>query len=254
MCLYCVGHGGWSGRVAGAFGERVARLHGAVLFCENRADTVDAEWQGGPEGVTGAPGLVRQHHRICGARDEVERRLVEVWEEVLEVERIGVDDNFFDLGGDSITMVRIVAKVAERLGVRVSYRDFLVASTIGELAERIGRGEAGVEATVYPKVEPDVERIGEPFPLTEVQMAYLLGRESVFEMGGVSTHGYYEIETQVDLARLNRSLQQVIEHQPMLRAVVLRTGEQRILEEVGGYRIEEEDLRGLGGQERTRCG
>ena len=182
--------------------------------------------------------------------NDTERRLVEVWEEVLEVERIGVDDNFFDLGGDSITMVRIVAKVAERLGVRVSYRDFLVASTIGGLAERIGRGEAGVEATVYPKVEPDVERIGEPFPADGSADGLFVGSGECVRNGGILTHGYYEIETQVDLARLNRSLQQVIEHQPMLRAVVLRTGEQRILEEVGGYRIEEEDLRGLGGQER----
>ena len=39
-------------------------------------------------------------------RDETERRLVEVWAEVLEVESLGIHDNFFDLGGASIQRLR----------------------------------------------------------------------------------------------------------------------------------------------------
>jgi len=44
-------------------------------------------------------------------RDEIENRLVEIWQEVLEIEKIGIDDNFFELGGDSLKAMNIINKV-----------------------------------------------------------------------------------------------------------------------------------------------
>jgi amino acid adenylation domain-containing protein len=56
-----------------------------------------------------------------------------VWQEVLRVERLSVYDNFFDIGGHSLTSIQAIARLAKRLGVRLSPRDLMV-QTLGQLA------------------------------------------------------------------------------------------------------------------------
>ncbi|HEY9061411.1 MAG TPA: amino acid adenylation domain-containing protein, partial [Pseudobacteroides sp.] len=94
------------------------------------------------------------------------------------------------------------------------------------------------------------ENLYETFPLTEVQMAYFMGRNSGLEMGGVSTHGYYEIETVMDMEKLNKGLVKAIERQHMLRAIIMPNGEQKILEEVPEYKINIRDIRNMSKDEQ----
>jgi amino acid adenylation domain-containing protein len=67
-------------------------------------------------------------------RNEVERVLAELWAGVLRVERVGIHDNFFTLGGDSILSIQIIARAAER-GIRILPRQMFINQTIAELAE-----------------------------------------------------------------------------------------------------------------------
>ncbi|MEM8705370.1 MAG: amino acid adenylation domain-containing protein [Actinomycetota bacterium] len=69
-------------------------------------------------------------------RAGVETTLAAAWAEVFELDDIGRHDNFFDLGGDSITAVRLVALV-RRHGVQLSARDIFDRQTIAELAPRV---------------------------------------------------------------------------------------------------------------------
>ncbi|NEO98548.1 MAG: amino acid adenylation domain-containing protein [Symploca sp. SIO2E9] len=99
--------------------------------------------------------------------------------------------------------------------------------------------------TSLPAVVPAPESRYEPFPLTDMQHAFWVGRSGVFELGSVANHGYYEIEGHdLDLEQLNWALQKVIERHDMLRAVVLPDGQQQVLEQVPPYQIEVLDLRG----------
>ncbi|PSB50374.1 non-ribosomal peptide synthetase [Chamaesiphon polymorphus] len=85
----------------------------------------------------------------------------------------------------------------------------------------------------------------EPFPLTDMQHAFWIGRSGILELGGVSNHGYYEIEGgDLDVDRLNSALQRLIDRHDMLRAVVMPDGQQRILAEVPLYQMPVVDLRG----------
>lgn len=79
-------------------------------------------------------------------------------------------------------------------------------------------------------------------PLTDIQLAYIMGRDKNYEIGGVSTHAYYEVEAEVDLPRFEEALNAVIESQPMLRTVIEDTGTQKILNEVPYYNIETHDI------------
>ena len=99
--------------------------------------------------------------------------------------------------------------------------------------------------TTLPTIDPEPNKRYEPFPLTDMQHAFWVGRSGVFELGNVANHGYYEIEGEnLDLERLNRGLQKLIDRHDMLRAIVLPDGQQQILATVPPYQIEVLDLRG----------
>ncbi|MCE7007287.1 amino acid adenylation domain-containing protein [Kibdelosporangium philippinense] len=85
----------------------------------------------------------------------------------------------------------------------------------------------------------------EPFPLTGIQTAYLLGRSRAHDYGGVACHAYVELAfgPDADPARLAAAWQTLVHRHDMLRAVVSADGYQRVLETVAEYRIETVDVR-----------
>ncbi|MBB4637949.1 non-ribosomal peptide synthetase [Longimicrobium terrae] len=103
---------------------------------------------------------------VDAPRDEAERVLCELWAEVLRLEHVGIHDNFFALGGDSILSIQIIARAAQR-GVRVTPRQMFIHQTVAELA-------AVAAAAQEPLAEQDV--VAGPLPLTPVQR-WFLGQE-----------------------------------------------------------------------------
>ncbi|HEX6367447.1 MAG TPA: amino acid adenylation domain-containing protein [Longimicrobium sp.] len=75
-------------------------------------------------------------------RTQVEAAVADAWREVLGVERVGVNDGFFDLGGHSLLAVQVLSRVQERTGVEVPIREFFEAPTVAALTVAIVRGEA----------------------------------------------------------------------------------------------------------------
>ncbi|MDJ0842280.1 MAG: amino acid adenylation domain-containing protein [Acidobacteriota bacterium] len=81
-----------------------------------------------------------------GPRTPVEEQLCAVWAEILQVERVGVQDNFFDLGGHSLLVTRIVSRIRAVWPVELSLRYFLEDATVAGLAGYI---EASLFTTNY---------------------------------------------------------------------------------------------------------
>ncbi|MGH8881423.1 MAG: AMP-binding protein, partial [Stackebrandtia sp.] len=75
-------------------------------------------------------------------RTPTEGLLCELFAESLGVARVGLDDNFFDLGGHSLLVTALVARIRNDLGVAVSIRNLFEAPTPAALAERLGTGTA----------------------------------------------------------------------------------------------------------------
>lgn len=74
-------------------------------------------------------------------RTEMERILCSIWSDVLGVEQIGVDDNFFDLGGHSLAAIRVLAAVMARLKLDLPLRRIFDAPTVAQLACAIGAAQ-----------------------------------------------------------------------------------------------------------------
>ena len=95
------------------------------------------------------------------------------------------------------------------------------------------------------KIVPQPEARYQPFPLTDIQQAYWLGRQEGLELGGISAHFYWEIQTQkIEVNVLERAWQRLIDRHEMLRAAIEENGQQRILETVPPYVIPIIDLQG----------
>ncbi|MGW3210311.1 amino acid adenylation domain-containing protein [Streptomyces sp. NPDC001135] len=76
-----------------------------------------------------------------GPRSAQEEVLCQLFAEVLKVERVGIDDSFFELGGDSITSLQLVSRIRSVLGVKLSNRGVFETPTVAQLVDKLGTGQ-----------------------------------------------------------------------------------------------------------------
>jgi myxalamid-type polyketide synthase MxaE and MxaD len=79
-------------------------------------------------------------------RDETELKLAELWRHTLHIDRVGVRDSFFELGGDSVLAAQILSLVQKNFGIRINPQDAFKAFTIERLA-------AMLEAEILSRIE-----------------------------------------------------------------------------------------------------
>lgn len=112
-----------------------------------------------------------------------------------------------------------------------------------ELVERKQEIISSIQQEVaIPDLVKDIGNRYKPFPLTEIQQAYWVGRSGAYDLGEVGVHGYLEIENNFDIDKLNESWNKVIQRHEMLRAIVMSNGEQKIIENVPDYTINLADM------------
>jgi amino acid adenylation domain-containing protein len=83
-------------------------------------------------------------------RGELERTITALWQEELNVETVGIDDNFFDLGGHSLRMARVHARLKEALGRDVSLIELFQYPTVSSLARHLSGTAGGGEEAASP--------------------------------------------------------------------------------------------------------
>jgi acyl carrier protein len=86
-----------------------------------------------------APEHAAEAVRYVAPRTEAEEVLAEIWAEVLGVERVGVHDSFFDLGGHSLLIMRLLARIRDTLDLRISIRTVFSMPTLEAMAGEIER-------------------------------------------------------------------------------------------------------------------
>lgn len=169
----------------------------------------------------------------------------QLWESSLGVEISRLDETFFELGGHSLLATQILFMLNKSFRTEITMQQFFDHPTVEELAvlveQQVNSG-LGLFSDL-PEVKADHPARHQPFPLTDVQTAYWIGRSTELDLGNVSTHMYFEHDLpDLDLPRFERVFQQVIDRHEMLRAVMLPDGRQQILPNVPKYRIRLHDM------------
>ncbi|WP_030107588.1 phosphopantetheine-binding protein, partial [Actinoalloteichus caeruleus] len=75
--------------------------------------------------------------RFVALRNPTEKAVASLFEEVLGVDRVGAEDSFFTLGGDSITGLRLMSRLRRAFGVEIPMREFFRVATVGGLSDLI---------------------------------------------------------------------------------------------------------------------
>jgi amino acid adenylation domain-containing protein len=158
-------------------------------------------------------------------RNEVEEVLAAIWSDVLDLEEIGINDNFFDLGGDSIRSVRVVALAKER-GLNFSVQQLFQNQTIEELGKELKSIEPATLSSL--KSEPfalinaddrlrlpgDVE---DAYPLAMMQAGMLYHMAYLPEQMIYHNVYSYHLRARLDLELFKANLQRIVERHPILR-------------------------------------
>jgi amino acid adenylation domain-containing protein len=97
------------------------------------------------------PGFVAAHTKT-------EKTLASIWSELLGLERVGIHDDFFDLGGHSLMAVRAVARIRDRFGVDLPLATLLQTSTIAGLAEILGNEQWAPSWSSLVPIRPEGSR------------------------------------------------------------------------------------------------
>ncbi|SEC50046.1 amino acid adenylation domain-containing protein [Rhodococcus pyridinivorans] len=145
---------------------------------------------------------------------ESERIVAQVWAEVLGIERVGADDSFFDLGGNSLVATRVVARINEATGASLAIRELFEAPTVAGLAARVDGGSSD-RAVPELVARPRPDRI--PLSLAQQRMWVLNQLDP-----GSSTYNIplaIRLRGNLDTEALAASVRDVVERHETLRTV-----------------------------------
>ncbi|WP_441249545.1 amino acid adenylation domain-containing protein [Kitasatospora sp. McL0602] len=207
------------------------RLDGIPLTAHGKVDR-----RALPEPTASAVGRARVEPRT-----EDERTMAAIWAEVLGVERVGVTDDFFDLGGDSILSIQVVFK-SRRAGLQVSSSDLFRHSTVEQLV-----AAAGQDRRIAATQEAETGEL----PLTPIQHDFFARNTTAPQHFAQSIH--VELAAGADEAALRAALAAVVGHHDALRMRFTRDEQggwsQHNAAAETGELIERHDLSGLPDEE-----
>ncbi|MDG1623168.1 AMP-binding protein, partial [Bacillus mobilis] len=161
---------------------------------------------------------VKGNYEYVAPKNEMEEMILNVFAEVLGIEKIGLEDNFYELGGDSIKAIRVVSKLREEK-IEMSVRDIMMMRVMESILKKA--------KNTVDKVEYEQGEVVGLVPLTPIQNAFFewhLSNENYFNQA-VMLKSERELEEQV----VKKVLREIVIHHDVLRAVFVNK-EQKIRE------------------------
>ncbi|WP_420574204.1 amino acid adenylation domain-containing protein [Kordia sp.] len=151
---------------------------------------------------------------------DVEIRICKIWEEVLNLEKIGVTDNFFRIGGNSILAIKLSHKITKSLNIRVVVADILKYKTIASLAKH-------VSTNTSKRLKIEAQNL-EKYPLSFAQERLWFIEQ--YEQG---TNAYHipllvELAKNTAINRLKEAIQQVVQRHEVLRTIFQQEDERYV--------------------------
>lgn len=183
-------------------------------------------------------------------RTPVEEALIRVWLEVLKVENIGIHDNFFMLGGNSLVVTQVMARVRDLFSVEIALRQLFETPTIAGMAEPVEAAlRKGTQLKAPPlQARPRLQHIPMSFSQERMWVIYQLDPTSAaYNMVGV-----LRFKGQLDLAALDYALRELMNrHESLRTSFELVEGQPvQIIAPSLELKMEQIDLRHLPPEER----
>lgn len=162
--------------------------------------------------------------------------------------RLEPQQDLLQLGMDSLQFLDLNAAIQKQFNIKLTAEEAYQTMTVHGLEALINAKsqDAKPQSTLAFAVQPDQKHL--PFPLTPIQHAYWVGRESWVPYGGIACNVVFEWDlsnAHFDIERLEAAWNALVQRHDMLRMSVLPTGEQIISTEVPSYNFPRHDLSNL---------
>ncbi|MCY8823359.1 non-ribosomal peptide synthetase [Bacillus atrophaeus] len=156
---------------------------------------------------------IQSENTYVAPRNKIEKKLTEIWSDVLGINKVGIHDDFFELGGHSLKAMTIVTRISQQLHVEVHLKEIFAYKTIEELSKYIEKQET------LPAMSIEKVREQEYYEASSAQKRMYLLQQ--FENNGVSYHvpGTIKMVGRLSFEKLQASLLQLIERHEALRTV-----------------------------------
>lgn len=161
----------------------------------------------------------------------IENAIAEIWEEILRLPQVGVDDNFFALGGDSLMAIQCVSRLREKTAIRLTLTEFFEKGTVAEQAalirERHASGPGNEQTFRKTSADPvsDAQAIRSRDRSLPYQISPLQERLWFMERLNLDEPVYNEVEAvrlrgALNVEALEQALNAVIERHEVLRTTI----------------------------------
>ncbi|KTD46057.1 non-ribosomal peptide synthase [Legionella quinlivanii] len=158
------------------------------------------------------PDLATQKQQYVAPRSKIEKKICEIWQDILGIERIGVTDNFFELGGHSLTATQVVARISKTFNVALPIKSIFTGQTPKHLAQTVLELDIGIDQP--PVIRVERERL--MLPSFAQQRLWLLdiidGGSSHYNMPSA-----FRLYGHVNLTALQRAFSAIVERHESLR-------------------------------------
>ncbi|HEX7330757.1 MAG TPA: amino acid adenylation domain-containing protein, partial [Pyrinomonadaceae bacterium] len=184
-------------------------------------------------------------------RNETERALAQIWQEVLGVDRIGIQANFFEFGGHSLRATQVISRVQKTFGVQLPLRSMFEAPTIEALAKRIAAAHKE-----QPEIIPALSKVNrehDRFALSFAQQRLWFIDQLDPERASYNISATLRLKGQLNLLALQRTLNEIVRRHEILRtSFVVENGiPAQVVHPHAEVRLELHDLNVLSDDQKT---
>lgn len=160
--------------------------------------------------------------KFVAPRTEAEEKLATIWREVLGADAVGVEDNFFEIGGHSLLAIRVVSRIREMFRVEAPLTCLFEAPTVAAVARALNAGEWAAETAAAPPLRPVPTDGPRPASFVQERLWFLEN----LAPGSPAYHVpiAFRLEGALDLAALRRALEQIVSRHASLRTTLSLAG------------------------------
>jgi amino acid adenylation domain-containing protein len=180
----------------------------------------------------------------------IEETLAAIWRQVLNLDQVGSNDNFFWLGGHSLLATQIISRIRESFQVELPVRSLFELPTLTELSKRIETSMQSGASVAAPPFKPVPH--SDQIPLSYAQQRLWFLNQLMPGSNAYNLPAEMFIEARLNVALLEQSLSEVVRRHEALRTTFVLVGVQPLQRINPSVLLELPliDLRGLGGDER----
>ncbi len=153
---------------------------------------------------------IKSQTKYVEPQSDIEIVLAEIYQEILEAPKIGIEDNFFDMGGHSLRAVKVINLIEQKIGVRIQMKDLFANPTIKELEKVILSGKTREEHMVrcaskdFYRMSAAQRRIYMVNDIDETGIAY-------------NMPGALKLSGRLDIEKIRTAFEKLLERHEILR-------------------------------------